>query len=407
MSRTVRARKRILIITQFYWPEPCAASNRITAFARGLSAAADVTVMTGMPNFPWGFVPPPYDARRTMTERDGPVIVRRVRSFAPRLRRGARLLTWLLLAFRLSACAIFSRERYDTVVVSTPPITLALPAMLAAWRHRAKLIVDVRDVFPDMGVRLGVWRADGLVVRVLGRLVDLLYARATAVLAVTKSARKAIVDRGVAPAKVRLLPNGFDFPDLSMFAAGARAKHEFVAVYAGNFGLATGIDLLIETAKRLLPHRHVRFVLIGGGVDAARITARIDEEGLTNVTYLGVLGRSETLCHMRDADVTIAPLRSNLTDAIPSKIFDSFGVGCPVVVSARGEAATLVREAGGGMAVAPEDPDALAQALVGLAADREWLRRAGARGCAFVRERYSRARTTASLISLLERLRCA
>lgn len=401
-------RKRILILTQFYAPEPCAASNRVTAFARGLSEKSDVTVMTGMPNFPWGFVPAPYDGLGSTTENDAGVTVKRVRSpIAPRLRRGARLFTWLSLAVRLSARVVFTRERYDTVIVSAPPVTLALPAMLAAWRHRAKLVVDVRDVFPDMGVRLGVWRQNGLLVRAVGRLVDVLYARSSAVVAVTQSAREAILARGVPAEKVRVLPNGFDFPDLPELRAARRSNDDFVAVYAGNFGLATGIDLLIEAAKHLQPYGRFSFVLIGGGVDAARIADRIRSEGVTNVSYLGVLERNAALCHMREADVTIAPLLSNLTDAIPSKIFDSLGVGCPVVVCARGEAASLVREARGGMAVAPEDPLALADALLRLATDRPRLREAGARGRAFVRDRYSRARTTELFVTLLERLRCA
>jgi glycosyltransferase involved in cell wall biosynthesis len=147
--------------------------------------------------------------------------------------------------------------------------------------------------------------------------------------------------------------------------------------------------------------------LIGGGVDAARIADRIRSEHVTNVSYLGVLERNAALCHMREADVTIAPLLSNLTDAIPSKIFDSLGVGCPVVVCARGEAASLVCEARGGMAVPPEDPLALADALFRLATDRPRLREAGARGYAFVRDRYSRAHTTELFVTLLERLRCA
>lgn len=405
--KTGASRKRILILTQFYAPEPCAASNRVTAFARGLAARADVTVMTGMPNFPWGRVPPPYDTIASITETDEGVRVKRVRSLiAPRLRRGARLLTWLSLALRLSASVLCSRDRYDTVIVSAPPITLALPALLAAWRYRAKLIVDVRDVFPDMGVRLGVWQSNSLPVRAAGWIVDVLYARASAVLAVTQSAREAILARGVPPEKLCVLPNGFDFPELPEFS-GRRSPDDFVVVYAGNFGLATGIDLLIDAAKRLQSDGRISFVLIGGGVDAARITARIGSEGLTNVSFLGVLDRNATLCRMREADVTIAPLHSGVTDAIPSKIFDSLGVKCPVVVCASGEAASLIRRARGGVAIPPEDPEALANTLAHLASDRARLREAGERGHDFVRAQFSREHTTRLFVTFLRHLRCA
>jgi glycosyltransferase involved in cell wall biosynthesis len=157
-------------------------------------------------------------------------------------------------------------------------------------------------------------------------------------------------------------------------------------------GLATGLDMVLDAAKLLLDRRDVRFVLAGGGLDASRLVTRIEDERLTNVRFLGVLSRPASLELLAEADAAIVPLHAGLVDAIPSKMFDALAVGCPMILSARGEAVRLLRASGCGIHVEPNDARALAAGIVTCLAERDSLEHGALAGQAFVRENFDRER---------------
>lgn len=391
-----RRARRILVLSQFYPPEPCAAANRVSALAEALAERGhDVTILTGMPNFPAGRIEPGYAGALFRRERCGAVAVERVWTLV----RG-RLATWASVAFGATVRALFS-ARYDAIVVSSPPITLALPALVAKLRHRAPLIVDVRDVFPDVAVEMGEWKRDGLLARSVGAIAALLYRTARVVVCVTPSARAEITARA-AGSHPLLAPNGFDAIALASEPVLAAEPGAFVAAYVGNMGLATGLDVVLDAAVQLTGDPRFRFVLVGAGADAERLARRIADEGLHNVRMLGVLPRPVALRVVADADVCLVPLRNTITDSLPTKLFDAMFVSRPAIVSAGGEARRVLEESGGGIAVPPGDGAALAGALRTLAADPALCARMGASGNTYVNEHYDRARIMRALAAQIE-----
>jgi glycosyltransferase involved in cell wall biosynthesis len=384
--------KSIAIVAQFYEPEPCAASNRLSSLAENLAGRGHrVTVFTGMPSFPWGKVHADYRGKRSCTEYAGNVRIERRRAFvAEHGERGGRARGWISLSLAVTRAILCSRERFDTVVVSSPPITMALPALLGAWRHRARLVIDVRDVFPDMGVRLGVWKADGSIVRALGAAVGALYRHAALVVAVTPSARRSILEHGVPAERVLLAPNGFAFSQGVVPRPERSGRRPFTIAYAGNMGLATGLDMVLDAAALLRDRDDLRFVLAGGGLDAAKLQARIASEGLNNVEFRGVVTRRESLELLALADATVVPLHRGLTDAIPSKMFDALAIGCPMILSARGESVELLTRSQTGLHVEPNDAAALVRGIVECSDNRETLERRSIAGQTFVREHFDR-----------------
>jgi glycosyltransferase involved in cell wall biosynthesis len=384
--------KSIAIVAQFYEPEPCAASNRLSSLAENLAERGHrVTVFTGMPSFPWGKVHADYRGKPSCTEYAGNVRIERRRAFvAENGERGGRARGWISLSLAVTRAILFSRERFDTVVVSSPPITMTLPALLGAWRHRARLVIDVRDVFPDMGVSLGVWKADGSIVRALGAAVGALYRHAALVVAVTPSARRSILDHGVPAERVLLAPNGFAFSQGVVPRPERSQRRPFTIAYAGNMGLATGLGMVLDAAALLRDRDDLRFVLAGGGLDAAKLQARIASEGLNNVEFRGVVTRRESLELLALADATIVPLHRGLTDAIPSKMFDALAIGCPMILSARGESVELLTRSQTGLHVEPNDAAALVRGILECSNNRETLERRSIAGQTFVREHFDR-----------------
>ena len=326
---------KVAVIAHFYPPEPGAGALRVYSLVQALAAAGnDVTVVTAFPSFPRGEF---SEAKRPLIRVEEEGRVRTVRVFSmliPKL-PGARLLHWLSAALSSSLYLLGTRERFDAVVVSSPPITVSLPGVVASWRHRARLVVDVRDVFPDLGVKMGVWKADSPVVRTLEWLVRKLYRRADLVSVVTPAGEAQALRRGVPPSRVVLARNAYE--SVPAMSAPPPRTNGFTAVYAGNLGLTTDVDVLVDAAS-LLSKDGVTIEIIGDGAQRTRLAERVKSEGVVNVRCKGSFRREEAMAMVAGADVSVIPLRKGLTESIPTKLYDSLSVGCPVIVVADGEA---------------------------------------------------------------------
>lgn len=391
-KRSANARPSVLVLTQFHPPEPCAAANRVAALTEALGdAGMRIETLTGFPSFPSGTLAAGDRILLRRTKLGERSRLTRVFTYAStRLSGRNRILNWLSVAVA-SALYVAVCRRYDFVLVTTPPITLALPAFVARLRG-AKLVVDVRDVFPDVAVKMGYWRADSPVARTVGWVASRLYRGAELVLCVTESARAEIVARGSDPGKTFVAANGFDPLDVAQASPYDVVPGEFVAAFVGNMGLATGLDVVLEAAELLQRDARITFVLAGGGADRERLAASIAERRLTNVKMLGVVTRRFANALIANADVSIVPLHPAIVDSLPTKIFDALVLGCPVICCANGEARTLVERSGGGVAVRPGDGRALAEAVRELSLHPE--RRAGyaEAGRAYVERHFDRAR---------------
>jgi glycosyltransferase involved in cell wall biosynthesis len=396
----------ILILTQFYPPEATAGSNRVSAVARALAQAGeDVTVVTGRPSFPDGVIPSAYRGRGRADERDGQVRVRRVWTYAsPRLRTVDRVANWLSVSVGALWYILTRREPVDIVLVSTPPITLALPALAGALRHRARLVLDVRDVYPEIAVKLGVWRSGSLLARAVAFVSEQLYRHASLIFAVTRSAADEIAAHGVPLEKIVIARNGFDPVQAVTQGLVPRSNGEFVVAYAGNMGVATGMGVVLDAARLLRPVDGYRFLLVGGGAESGDVARRIEREQLHNVTMLGAQPREIAAAIVRDADVSLVPLKRGLDHSLPTKLFDALAQGTPVIVCADGEAKTFVETSGGGIVVPPEDGGALARAIGELAADRTRGEALGRSGMAYVRANYDRARVVSDIVQRVSAL---
>lgn len=389
-------------LTHFYPPEPCAAATRVRSFVDALEAAGhDVTVVTNFPSFPSGRFARDDRMRPARVETSGSVRVVRLASFTGRGFPAARLIHWTSSALAASFYVLFCRERYDAIVASTPPITLALPALIAAWRHRAKLVVDVRDVYPDVAIAMGEWKAGGFWARSAERVVRALYRRANLVVAVTPAGMRQIEAHGVDPSRLVLARNAAEaVPEM---LAEASPRGGFTAVYAGNLGLATDVDVLVDAAKAL-DGEGISLYVVGDGAKGAYMRARVREERIGNVEFAGALPRARAMRAVADADVAVVPLRRGINDSVPTKLYDALSLGCPVILVADGEAE---REgtALGAACTPPGDAASLATALRRLAAMSAEQRRAmGARGRALVQDRADRARIMTELVARIAAL---
>jgi colanic acid biosynthesis glycosyl transferase WcaI len=392
---------KVAVVTHFYPPESGAGALRVRSMVDAFAAAGhDVTVVTTYPSFPRGRF---AEGPRPMigVEESGRIRIVRLSSILIPKIPGGRLLHWLSAALSSSLYLLTTRERFDVVVMSSPPITLSLPALVGAARHRARLIVDVRDVFPDIGVAMGVWKKDSFVVRALDKLVRRLYRRANLVVVVTPHGASQIANRGVDRDRIFLARNAYERDPV--VANGIPHGNGFTAVYAGNLGLTTDVDVLVDAAA-LVAKDGITIEIIGDGAQRSRLRERVEDEKVENLQIRGSFPRQEALAMVAGADVSVIPLRKGLMESVPTKLYDSFSVGCPVVIVAEGEAIEEGTSLGA-LCTPAGDAGALAAILRQLSLlDKSALRKMGDEGKSRLRKRADRSDIMSELVGRIAAL---
>jgi glycosyltransferase involved in cell wall biosynthesis len=218
-----------------------------------------------------------------------------------------------------------------------------------------------------------------------------------------------VVERGYG-SKLALIPNG---ADTQMFhpdrAAGAATRAEldlegkFLVLYAGIHGIAQGLDTALEAAAQLRDTPDVHLLFVGEGSKKADLLALKDRLGLENVTMLPERPRAKMPPLLSAADIALVPLKKIelFQKALPSKMFDAWACGCPVLLSIDGEARRILVQANAGVFVEPESANQMAQAIRTLKSQPDLLRSYGDNGRRFVEEHYSRQQLAVQLEELL------
>ncbi len=390
---------RILVVTHYFPPETGAPQARLSALAAAWAADGDtVTVLTGMPNHPTGVLPPHYRGAIARRERrDGYRVLRTWLYATPN--EGMARKTLGHLSFAVSSVVLGGRGsgRADTVVVSSPTFFSIGSAWLLARMKGARLVVEVRDLWPAIFTELGVL-TNRRIISLLERLELAAYHAADEVVVVSDGFRANLISRGVPPGKVHTIRNGvsparFDpaaAPDPAVRARLGADPGECLVLYAGTHGISQGLPRLTDAAARLAAHP-IHFAFVGDGADKRGLERRVAELGLRNVTLLPGVPAAEVPALLAAADICLVPLRDVplFTTFIPSKIFEYLAAGKAVIGSVRGEAAQILREAGAAV-VPPEDGVALADAIRDLAADPRRRLAMGRAGRSHVEQCYDR-----------------
>jgi glycosyltransferase involved in cell wall biosynthesis len=390
---------RILIVTHYFPPETGAPQARLSALAATWAADGDrVTVLTGMPNHPTGVIPPAYRGALRRRERgDGYRILRTWLYATPN--EGIARKTLGHLSFMLSSVLLggWGTGPADVVVVSSPTFFSIGSAWLLARLKRARLVLEIRDLWPAIFTELGVL-TNRRVIRVLERLELAAYAAADEIVVVSEGFRANLINRGVPPGKIHTIRNGtfpgrFDpgtWPDPAVRANLGASAGECLVLYLGTHGISQGLPGIADTAARLAAHP-VHFAFVGEGADKARLERKVGRLGLRNVTLRPGVPHEDVPALLAAADICLVPLRDVPLFAtfIPSKMFEYLAAGKAVIGSVAGEAGQILREAGA-VVVPPEDSVALADAIRKLAISPQRRLAMGRAGRTHVEQCYDR-----------------
>ena len=376
---------KITVLTQNFAPEMGAKATRLYELTTRLAARGhSITVITAMPNYPTGRVFEGYRGRaRVEEEMDGVRVVctwvRPSESAGP----FPRLIAYL--SFMSSSMLLGWRGlgRQDVVMFDSPPLFL-VPAGLALGRiSRARVIMNVSDIWPDVAIRLRMpmGRPTLWFLRGLERLG---YQGADAVVTPTPAARDQIARRfpGV---KSTVVSSGVD---LDMFQPSLRSDEvrqsmgagpgDFLVGYCGLHGLFQGLEVVVEAANRLRGHPAIKFVMVGDGPSKRSLVSLAKDRGVTNLRFEDTVPRSVVASILASCDAAVAPLAAEMPGTMPSKVYEALASGVPLIVSRGCEAEALVTEHRVGRAFTPLDSEELASVVVEMAGhthDKEEMRR--------------------------------
>lgn len=395
----------IVLVTHHYAPETCPPAARWRELsARFVAAGHRVTVLAPPAHYPSGRTGAGGRVRPWARE-TGPAgeIVHRVRyrEHGPDL--ASRLLDQIRAAVDtvvLGRRRLRGADRPD-VVVATAPGLPSLLAGLALAGPRRPAVVEMRDAWPDLIEASGMWGpargARRLLVRAAAALVTWSQRRAALVVTTTKAFAEVLRGRGVA--RVAVVRNGVTPLDPPGGPPQRAALH---VLYLGTTGRSQGLSTAVRAAAILRDRGvPVRLRLVGSGFDDARLCAEVAALRAP-VELLGRVPRAEVASHYDWADTVLVALRDwpPFAWTVPSKLYEVMAVGRHVTAAVTGEAADVVRAAGAGDVVPPEDADALAGLWADLAADRARLD-VGAGGQRWVAEHADLDRLAATYLAAL------
>jgi len=314
------------------------------------------------------------------------------------------------LKFALRSIGVALTAKYDLVFATTTPLTAGIPGIFARWLRNKPFVFEVRDLWPELPKAMGVIR-NPVVLWGMSLLEWASYRSAHRLVGLSPGIVEGIVSRGVDPAKVAMIPNGcdleiFDAPAQPWRPQGVDDSH-LMAVFAGTHGMANKLDAVLDAAARLKARGRddIRLVLIGQGKLKPALVSRAKAEGLDNVVFHDPVNKERLAGLMASADLglqVLANVKAFYFGTSPNKFFDYIASGLPVLNNYPGWLAEMIVSEDCGFAVAPEDPDAFADALEQAASDRAALKAKGERGRQLAARSFDRKLLAGQFVQWLE-----
>lgn len=402
---------KVAVVYQYYQGHGAPGHSLVYELTQFLAERGhQVTVVSGetgymrrdMPTLPW------Y-RRIIRRERSGEVEVVRTYTYSE-LHKSylGRLLSFISFSITCPI-GLLMIPRPDVVLASSPPIFPMFPAWVVCKLRGIPFVMEVRDLWPASAVQMGILKNRQLIA-IMAWMERLLYNQASRIVALTEGIRADICARGWPERKVTLVTCGADFDRLYPDAPGAalvRDKHGWqgkkVVMYFGAIGAANNIPVILRVAQRLRERQDILFVLVGDGMQRIATQRQISSEGLGNVLVLPPVPKHDARHYINAADLCLVTLQDiPLFDgAIPTKLIDYMACGKAVLCGIRGEARSIVDQAGAGIAFEPDDDDRLGDLIVELIDDPVRTARMGASGLAFVQSRFSASKMRIQMESVL------
>ena len=401
----------VMIVSPYYWPESVGPATWLHQLSSDLVQKGHrVSVLTAFPNYPSGQVFARYRGRIFMRESVDSIDVVRAYMYAtPSKSFWPRIVSFSSVSLSLPLGATLL-PRPDVIYCIIQPLPLGWIIGLLGKLRGVPVVVNVQDIHPRAAVSAGYLK-NRLAIRGFEKMERSIYRQAAAIVVITEAFRKDLIAKGVAPGKVRVIPNWADVdaiqpaPKANDFRRSLGVDGNLLVMYSGGMGHNTCLDTVVDAAS-LLANESCRFVLIGDGVYKQPLLEKAARYSLTNLSFLPFVQAEDYPQALAASDVQLVALSPASTHtSLPSKTLKIMASGRPVLALARADSdlSHLIQKAKCGVAIDPTDAPGLARAIRGLAQSREQLETMGQNARQFCLNHFERRRCTAQVEAVLVR----
>lgn len=356
---------RVLLISLYYYPEP---NTKPHDLSRGLiKRGHEVFVITGFPHYPGRKLYDGYRMRLRQWETIDGVRVLRVPFYINRSKSAThRILYYLSFSFSAIVIGAFLLPRPDVIWT----YGIGLPGLFLSKVKRAPYVHEVQDLWPEWGRTAGIGMKNWLY-NLLEWQERLVRHSAKAVSTISDGFKRVLVEKGTPEEKISIIPNWANeecfYPSDKDLELGKNEGllNRFNVMYIGNVGTAQALEVVVHAAKLLHDVPEVQFVIIGDGVELEELIHLANQENLSNVAFLGSRPQNEVAAYAAFADVLLLHLKADpiYEITIPSKTYAYLATGHPILAAVTGDAANLIELYGAGLVIAPDNPEAMADAV--------------------------------------------
>jgi len=407
---------KILYISQYFPPEMGAPAARAAELARHWAASGhEVSVLTGFPNHPTGVVPhewKPLLRRLTYHESaDGVNVFRTWLWPLPNRKSHERMRNYA--SFCVSAATRgLTLPRPDVIIASSPQLLVGLSGWWLAFARQIPFVFEIRDLWPESLIAVGIGDKDSLLHNTLAAIAKFLYQRSDRMVVVTPAFKDHLMEHWRVPAeKIDIVENGVETQLFAPAPASSNlalrqqlgAESKFLVCYIGTIGNAHGLETLLDTAAQL-QNSEVLLLVIGEGAEKQRLKSLAQSRNLTNIRFLDQQPRHQipALISASDACMVLLKKTDVFKTVIPTKMLEFMSCARPVILGVDGQARQIIEGARAGIAIEPENANALGAAIQQLRANRELGAAMGQRGRHYILHNFSRARTAEKYIPVLQ-----
>lgn len=400
---------KILFITDNFPPEVNAPATRTYEHCvEWVKQGAEVTVITGFPNFPQGKV---YEGYKNMWKKtawiDGIKVIRVWTYIAENKGFAKRILDYI--SFSITAFFAGLRCKTDVIIATSPQFFTTWTAFLLSKMKMKPWIFELRDLWPETIKTVKIMQGKKII-RFLEKIELALYRNADLVIPVTDAFKKNLISRGINENKIKVITNGVNaklfFPQEKNAELSKKLgfENKFVVGYIGTMGMCHGLNFIV-TAISKIKREDISFLFIGEGAMRKEAVALAKKLKLKNIIFLKSIKKEEVPIYLSICDISLVPLRKddNFKAVIPSKIFESCAMKKPILLGVEGQAQEIIEKYNSGVCYEPENEKDFIEKLFLIKENVEFYNELK-KGSEELAKNYDRTSLAKNMLKLIEKV---
>lgn len=409
---------KILLIHQYFLEPNYGGGSRFNEMAKEWTDLGhEVTVLAGMVHYGTGKKADKYKGKWFYTDQQAQVKVYRTHvSEAYNVNFAGRLWAYFSFVFSSIWAGLFkTREKYDVIVVTSPPLFVGITAYVLSVLKRIPFVFEIRDLWPESAIDTGVL-TNGLIIKFAYWFEGFIYGKASLINTLTPAFEQKLIDeKGIDAEKVIMLPNAADFQlsdqllsefDAVSFKSELGLSNRFVITYVGAHGVANHLIQILDAAD-LLIDTNVTFQLIGSGMQKSWLQEEAKKRALNNVIFRDPVPKKDVFKYILASDVGTSVLKKvdTFKTIYSNKTFDYMACKKPILLLIDGVSRDLVENAQCGLYAEPENTEAISESVLALYNKTEnELNEMGANGYVYAQKYFDRKVIASKYINALKDL---